>query len=534
MKRPVGMRARAPGWLVALTIALSGGGLRPALAQIQTVKVTGGELQGVVKYGVASFKGIPFAAPPIGELRWKLPQPVKPWSGVRKADAFGPAPMQNRASSLLMGGWSRVSEDCLYLNVWTPARQADEKLPVMVWIYGGGFMIGMTSLPLYDGTKLAQKGVVLVSLAYRVGPFGFLAHPELSRESGKGSGCYGLQDQVAGLRWVRDNIARFGGDPSRVTIFGESAGGTSVSLLTVVPAARGLFHRAIAQSGSAIAPGRMVPLPLAEEAGRKFLSALGAPNLKSARALSAEQIQKAIRGLSLGQFHPVADGDLLPGDPYELFEAGRFNDTPILVGSNSDEGAWFVRFVWPGGTPEAFEQRVRDTFGPAAESVLQAYPHSTHAESYKSAREILRDRAIAWPTYAWARLQSRKGRHPAFVYYFDHRPTTLAEGAIHAAELAYVFRNLNAWPGAPSPPLPEDVALSDLMSSCWVNFARSGDPNGPALPAWPAFEEKDMKTMVFDQAPGAQPLPNLQKLKVFDGFYAWRREQAKTNSSGNR
>jgi para-nitrobenzyl esterase len=526
MKRTPRTPAYAPGLLLALIIAVSC--LRPALGQIQIVQVTGGQLEGVVKDGVASFKGIPFAAPPIGELRWKPPQPLKPWSGARKADAFGPAPMQNRALSLLMGGWSGVSEDCLYLNVWTPATNLDEKLPVMVWIYGGGFMIGMTSQPLYDGTKLAQKGVVLVSVAYRLGPFGFLAHPELSRESGKGSGCYGLQDQVAGLRWVRDNIARFGGDPSRVTIFGESAGGMSVSMLTVVPAARGLFHRVIAESGSAMAPGRRDYLPTAEEAGKKFLSELGATDLKSARALSADQIQKAISGLSLGKFRPVADGDFLPGDSYELFEAGRFNDTPILVGFNSDEGAWFAR---PPRTPEAFEKQVRDMFGPAAEGVLQSYPHSTPAEINKSSREILRDAFMGWPTCAWAKLQSRKGHHPAFVYYFDHRTSSSPEGAIHAAELAYVFRNLTAFAGAPSPPRAEDVALSDLMSSYWVNFASAGDPNGPGLPAWPAFEEKEMKTLVFDQVPSARHLPNTEKLKAFDGYYNWQREQAKTNNT---
>jgi len=276
----------------------------------------------------------------------------------------------------------------------------------------------------------------------------------------------------------------------------------------------------------------MLPLPLAEQAGQKFLSQLGATDLKSARALSAEEIQKAIKGLGLGQFHPVPDGDFLPGDPYGLFETGQFNDTPILVGFNSDEGAWFVPLVWSRATPEAFEKQVRDIFGPAAESVLRTYPHSTQGETYKSSREILRDWGMAWPTCAWAKLQSRNGQHPAFVYYFDHRNTSSPEGAIHAAELAYVFRNLAAWPGAPLPPLPEDVALSDLMSSCWVNFARSGDPNGPGLPAWPPFDEKEMKTMVFDQASGTRPLPNLEKLKVFDGYYAWHREQAKRKNSG--
>jgi para-nitrobenzyl esterase len=437
--------------------------------------------------------------------------------------------MQNRIASMLIGGWSSVSEDCLYLNVWTTATNADAKLPVMVWIYGGGFMIGMTSQSLYDGTKLAQKGVVLVSVAYRLGPFGFLAHPELSRESGKGSGCYGLQDQVAGLRWVRDNIAQFGGDPSRVTIFGESAGGMSVSLLTVVPAARGLFHRAIAESGSAMVPGGgRFSLSLAEEAGKKFLGELGATDLKSARALSADQIQKAISGLSLGEFRPVADGDFLPGDPYALFEAGRFNDTPILVGFNSDEGAWFVR---PPKTPEGFERQVRDILRPAAESVLQAYAHSTPADINKSSREIFRDVAFAWPTCAWAKLQSGKGHHPAYVYYFDHRNSSSPEGAIHAAELAYVFRNLTAFGGAPSPPHAEDVALSDLISSYWVSFARSGDPNGPGFPAWQAFDEKEMKTMVFDQAPSTRSLPNIEKLGAFDGYYDWQRERAKTNNS---
>jgi para-nitrobenzyl esterase len=517
------------GLLVTFAIVVNCVG--SALSQIQTVQVTGGKLEGVVKDGVASFKGIPFAAPPVGESRWKPPQPVKPWSGVRKADAFGPAPMQNRAASMLMGGWSRVSEDCLYLNVWTPAKRADEKLPVMVWIYGGGFMIGMTSVPVYDGTKLAQKGVVLVSLAYRVGPFGFLAHPELSRESGKGSGCYGLEDQVAALRWVKENIAQFGGDPSRVTIFGESAGGWSVSLLTVVPAAAGLFQRAIAESGSAMAPsGKEHSLAVAEDSGKKFLGEVGATDLKSGRALSADQIQKGVKGF-LAQFWPVVDGDVLPGDPYELFEAGKFNDTPILIGFNSDEGALFVP-IWKNR--QSFEDTVSDYFSPKGESVLKAYPHSTPAEIYKSSREIIGDAWMAWPTRAWAKLQSSKGRHPAFVYYFGHRPTASSEGAIHGAELAYVFRNLNAWAGAPSPPLPVDVALSELMSSYWVNFARSGDPNGAGLPSWPAFDEKEMKTMVFDQATSARPFPNNEKLKAFDGFYEWQRKRAKEPGRKNR
>jgi len=247
-------------------------------AERPTVQVTGGEVRGVVKDGIASFKGIPFAAPPVGELRWRAPQPVVPWEGVREADQFGPPPMQMALATLVYG--SKPSEDCLHINVWTAAKEADERRPVMVWIYGGAFNGGGAGDAIFDGTHFAKKGVVLVTFNYRIGVFGFLAHPELSAESGQGSGCYGIQDQIAALRWVKENIAQFGGDPSRVTIFGQSAGGISVSILTQSPPARGLFHRAISQSGGSMAPVKtaadqanvLVPsLALAEQMGKAFL-----------------------------------------------------------------------------------------------------------------------------------------------------------------------------------------------------------------------------------------------------------------------
>jgi para-nitrobenzyl esterase len=518
--------------LALLSVAVIFTAAQSARAQVSKATVAGGEVQGVVNGDVASFKGIPFAAPPVGELRWKAPQPVNPWSGVKKADAFAPGCVQDKNMAAMIGGPPNFSEDCLYLNVWTAAKSKGEKLPVMVWIYGGGFALGSTSTPIYDGTKLAQKGVVLVSTAYRVGPFGFLAHPDLSRESGKGSGVYGIQDMIGALRWVKENIAQFGGDPSRVTIFGESAGGIAVSMLAGSPEAKGLFHRAISESGGSFAPvrfaneaGQMIPsLQLAEATGKSLLEGLGAKDIKAARALSADEIQKAA-GVSLGRFWPVADGHVLPADQYEMYQSGRFNDTPVLIGSNSDEGALFARSAV---TPAAFEQQIRSGYGPHADAILKVYPHATDNEAFRSTKDIFRETAFAWPTWSWARLQSQKGKGKAYVYYFDRRTPESQDGATHAAEISFVFANPGGiFTGAPQAGDPE---LSNLMQSYWVNFAKSGDPNGPGLPAWPAFTEREQKTMFFDTNPSARPIPNLEKLKAHDGYYSWRREEARQRS----
>jgi para-nitrobenzyl esterase len=502
-----------------------------ALAQIQTAKVTGGPLQGVIADGVASFKGIPFAAPPAGDLRWKSPLPAKSWTGVLKADTYAAGCMQDPGMVKMMGAAANVSEDCLYLNVWTAAKTAAEKRPVMVWIHGGAFVGGTTGTPMFDGTKFAQKGVVLVSIAYRLGVFGFMAHPELSRESGKGSGTYGIQDMIAGLQWVRNNIAQFGGDPSRVTIFGESAGGIAVGMLSAAPAAKGLFQRAISESGGSFAPPRsadgagmnVASLKLAESAGDDFLKKLGAADIKAARALPADQIQKALGGGMGGgsSFWPVADGTVLPGDPYELYEKGRFNDTPILAGTNSNEGGLFMRGPI---TAAAFEKQIRSGYGARADAILKAYPHSTDAEAARSSADVFREFAFAWPTWAWARMQSQKGKGKAFVYYFDHRTPTSPDGANHGDEVNYVFQNFRTSGGAPS---AEDLALSDLIRSYWINFATTGNPNGSGLPQWPAFAESNQKVMYFDKTASAKPIPNLEKLKAYDAYYSWRREEAK-------
>jgi para-nitrobenzyl esterase len=493
----------------------------PALAQISIAEVTGGTVEGVVKDGIASFKGIPFAAPPVGDLRWRAPQPVKPWQGARKAYDFAPGPMQDIASGAALGGPQIISEDCLYLNVWTGAEKAGEKRPVMVWIYGGGFGLGMTSTPTYDGANLAKKGVVLVSMAYRLGPFGFLAHPELSKESGKGSGSYGIQDQIAGLKWVKESIAKFGGDPSNVTIFGESAGAKSVGFLMTSPMARGLFHRAISESGGAVAPP-VLSLREAEAQGKAYLSKLGADDIKTARALSAEKIQSQTKGM--GNFKPVPDGETIVEDPYELYETGKFNDTPILVGTNSDEGGLFLTQKI---TSETFEPYIRNKYKLGVEEILKAYPHATDAEATRSAKDCIREFSFAWSTWNWARLQSKNGKNKAFVYYFDRRTPASPNGSSHGAEISYVFGNLgkSGQPGRSD--RSEDKALSDLMTSYWINFAKKGNPNGPDLPVWPAFDEKEQQTMFFDKTPSAREHPNVDTIKAFDVHFAKLREEAK-------
>ncbi|MEN6428085.1 MAG: carboxylesterase family protein [Phycisphaerales bacterium] len=485
-----------------------------------TVKVAGGEARGVVKDGIASFKGIPFAAPPVGELRWKSPQPVVPWDGVREADQFGPPPMQPAIAALLFG--VRSSEDCLYLNVWTAAKDAGERRPVMVWIYGGAFNGGAANS--FDGTNFAKKGVVLVTFNYRIGVFGLLAHPELSAESGKGSGCYGIQDQIAALRWVKENIVQFGGEPNNVTIFGQSAGGISVSILAQSPPARGLFHRAISQSGGSMAPvktaadqyGVILPsLAVAEQMGKAFVAGLGAADIQAARALSAEVVQKGkVNGLPW----PVADGATIVGDnPLDLYERGQFNDTPILVGTNSDDGLFSSK-----STPAAFEKLMREQYSLAAEEILAAYPHATKEQATRSSRDVVRDVLFAWPTWAWAKMQSQHGKGEPFLYYFDYG--SKPGEASHGAEVRYVFGNLGGLLFRTAKTL-ENRAMSDTIMSYWVNFAASGNPNGPGLPPWPAFDGETMSAMIFGKTPQAGPTPNIEKLKAFDTYYARLRQQ---------
>ncbi|AEV98752.1 carboxylesterase [Niastella koreensis] len=485
--------------------------------QPAAIKIADGLVQGRVEGGLTVYRGIPFALPPVGNLRWRAPQPVKKWDTVLQANKFAPGPVQ---------GWtppSGKSEDCLYLNVWSPALSAGEKLPVLVWIYGGGFNAGATSDVNYSGEKLAAKGVLFVSIAYRVGQLGFLAHPELSAESpSHTSGNYGLLDMIAGLQWVQKNIAAFGGDPGKVTIFGESAGGIAVSMLCASPLAKGLFRGAISQSGGSFGPPRtttypgenLKKLPDAESAGSAYVKNAGYNSIANLRKLDADKLP-AIRGLAW----PIIDGWVIPDDQYKLYDAGKYNDVAVMIGYNSDEGASFS----PPKTPADYTTAVNTRYGKFAADLLKAYPVDSNNVP-KTARDLSRDAAFGWHTWSWARLQSKTGRSNVFYYYFDQHPGYPAGsprygyGSPHAQEVAYVFKHLDAAQTTKS-----DLEISDAMATYWTNFAKYGHPNGSGLPAWPAFSDKKPVVMYFNQTPHSGPVPDAKSLEVLDAYFKWRR-----------
>ena len=477
-------------------------------ASIQEAHVSGGTVMGTINNGVASFKGIPFAAPPIGQLRWKTPQPVIPWDGIKRSDSFGPSCAQKSENEI------QGSEDCLFLNVWSGATNPAERRPVMVWIHGGAFNWGSTSSPQFDGSRFAEHGVVLVSVAYRLGVFGFLAHPQLSRESGKGSGAYALQDQIAALKWVQQNIRQFGGDPTRVTIFGESSGGNSVSLLAAAPAARGLFHRAISESGGVFNHGQLPSLGVAEATGQRFLQELGAADIEAARSISVDRLLEAASGAGPLKFSTVLDGDIVRGSSVELYRAGLFNDTPILIGFNSDDRDSEIPASATSAAFEAQYLSFPSECGSLAKAVVAGYPHSTDAAATKAFKDLKREAGLGWQSWTWARLHAQKGKGHIYLYYFDVRTPAWPDGAPHGAEVLYVFGNLG------DRALPEDIKISELMHRYWINFASAGDPNGPGLPHWPAFRERAETAMIFDQAPSARPLPHADRIETFDRYLA--------------
>jgi len=416
---------------------------------LDTIKVDGGMISGVMNAtdDVHEFKGIPFAAPPVGKLRWKAPRPVIPWKGVKVCDRFGPSPMQKDPVPFSM--WSAewlipkepISEDCLYLNVWTGATDPKERRPVLLWIYGGGFVSGGSAVPIYDGDAMAKKGVVVVSCNYRVGIFGFFAHPELTAESPhNASGNYGLLDQIAALQWVKKNIAAFGGDPDNVTIDGQSAGSVSVNCLVASPLARNLFQKAIGESG-AVFTSKSPSLQRAEENGEKLLQLLQVDGISDLRAMPADELLRR----AWGSREPIVDGYVLPEAVADLFKEEKENNVALLTGWNQDES----------------------------------------------------DTVFGVQNYTWANIESEQGRK-VYVYRFARKPPATGEykkyGAFHSGEVPYVFDNLRL---VDRPWEPIDHQLATLMSTYWANFVKTGDPNGEGLPAWAPYHGTDKRMMVF-------------------------------------
>lgn len=504
-------------------MALSGAlfGALSLFAGDSAIRVDGGLISGATGSSseVRIYKGIPFAAPPAGDLRWKAPKPVQPWQGVREATKFGNACYQSpypKASVYYLEP-EPMSEDCLYLNVWTAAKSSAEHRPVMVWIHGGALTRGSGAVPFYDGEALAKKGVVLVTINYRLGVFGFFAHPELTEESDRNaSGNYALLDQVAALEWVKKNIAAFGGDPKRVTIFGESAGSWSVNYLMATPLAHGLFQRAIGESGGAF--GVMKTLADQEETGKKFAAAQHADSLAALRAKPANDLLKSSDAWS---FPPNVDGWLLPQDVYTIFAQGKQNDAPLIAGLNADEAKSLV--PWPAsGKPATFVEQIRARFGDKTDEFLKLYPAGSNDEAAASHYASFRDFVFGWQMRTWVRLQSKTGKSKAYLYYFDRvspGPDSSRYGAFHASEIAYVFENLLP----PRPWQPADKQLSDAISSYWVNFATTGDPNGKGLAKWPVYKEStDVALELGDKI---APLPALHKAEIdfLDGYFAKER-----------
>ena len=494
---------------------------------------------------VLAFRGVPYAAPPVGDARWRPPAAAEAWDGVRPATSFGPVCWQRERdmSSLYARVGFNASEDCLYLNVWAPAGDAAASHPVMVWFHGGGHNAGAGSARMFDGTALARKGAVLVTVNYRLAPFGFLAHPALTAESPHdSSGNYGLLDQIAALQWVRDNIAGFGGDAGNVTIFGQSAGSWTVCYLTASPLAKGLFHKAIGQSGGCFKGERPYLDRTTDEAGAEqsahdagLASAAelgvegdGAEAAAALRALAPETVLAATLGSGA-----IIDGWVLPRTPREIFAAGEHSNVPVIVGAMANERAALYN---TGSEPSRDElaARVGSEYGPRADALLAAYEGDFADSPATADKQISGDRTFVWEMRTWARAVEGAG-NVAWHYFFSHAPPVFrlyvpdqpdlqvaggrrGYGAYHSGELAYVFGNVglvgidwNDW----------DRELAEAISQYWVNFARTGDPNGEGLPAWPRYERATDQSIEFGSEIRAVSGVRKDKLDIFDGFFGF-------------
>lgn len=539
--------------VIQLAVAVPLGFVNAQSGKAVQAKVANGLLEGVTEAsGVKSFKGVPFAKPPVGDLRWKAPQPAANWSGVKKADKFSKSPMQARVFGDMMFRSPGTGEDCLYLNVWTPAKTMKEKLPVLVYFYGGGYVAGDGSEGRYDGEAMAKTGVVSLTVNYRLGVFGFMAHPELSNETSyKGSGNYGLLDQHAALKWVRENIAAFGGDPNRVTIAGESAGSISVSAQMASPLSKGLIAGAIGESGAMIKP-TLAPLSLeeAEKNGTAFAEKLKAGSLADLRSMSAEDLLKAASAPNGFRTAATIDGYFLPKTLNEIFAAGEQAKVPLLAGWNSAEIPYQAFMRAEPATPEAYAKRVKEDFPDQAELVLKLYPGTNAAEVVKSATALASDRFIAYSTWKWLDLHAKTGGKPTYRYLFSKSkppmtkefsnattglaggvtksdeqkasapaPAPASEGAPHAFEIEYAMGNLDknpvyAWTA-------EDHQISKTMLTYFSNFIKTGNPNGSGLPKWTAIPSPEQASfMNIGLQTQSEKATDLERYRFLDELYS--------------
>lgn len=518
------------------------------IASPPRVQTANGTLEGVLETGgLRSFKGIPFAQSPVGDLRWREPQSPKNWTGVRKADHFGPRAMQRAIFGDMNFRSDGVKEDCLYLNVWTPAKAANDRLPVLVYFYGGGYVAGDGSEPRYDGESMARQGIVTLTVNYRLGVFGFMAHPELTKESPhKASGNYGLLDQQAALAWVQKNIAAFGGDPKRVTIAGESAGSTSVSAQMASPLSKNLMAGAIGESGSLL--GTLTPMSLAEaEAlGTKFGTSLGANSLAELRALPAEQILEATAKPGTPRFSTCVDGYFFPKPVPAIFALGEQAHVPLLAGWNSEESGYKSILGNEAPTVANFTKAVEKLYGDKAAEALKQYAPASDAEVEQVATDLAGDRFIGFSTWKWTDLHSQTGGKPVYRYFYARpRPAMVPEmgnataglaggvvrntdasapkqappkGAVHSAEIEYAMGNLStnkvyAW-------TPDDYAVSKTMQTYFANFIKTGNPNGTGLPAWnPVKPGQPAPVMRIDVTTQAAPEAYRDRYLFLDQFF---------------
>ena len=478
---------------------------------LSVVKTSGGLISGSYEDSVFIFKGVPYAAPPVGDLRWKAPQPVTRWEDTLKCVAFGASAVQNDPKPFMM--WSEefitppqpLSEDCLFLNIWSGARTASDRLPVFVWIHGGAFNSGSGACAIYDGAAMAKQGIVFVSINYRLGVFGFLAHPELTRESERSaSGNYGLMDQVAALQWIKENIQAFGGDPAKVTIGGQSAGSMSVQALIASPLTRGLVHGAIAQSGA----GRQLrSLSEAEKTGDSFAELLKSSSLQQLRSLPADTVLTYANKLPFGSFFPIQDGYMLPDQLSSVFSSKEHIDVPLLAGWVTGDGALAGAKPMPA---KEFREHINTTFGPQASAVLTLFPASDDKQAAESQSKLAALRFAGVPDYQWAVANSSRSYLYEFTYVPTDKPGFPNYGAFHTSEVPFALHTLDHWE---RPWQESDRIVEGYMSAYWLNFIKTGNPNGSELPEWKPYTVQSGNMMQFGAKP--QPLPGTYR-KAFE------------------